>query len=402
MSNITFCWELGAGYGHIAGFQALADGLIRRKHTVNALLRNTASAAAFFKHDALKIEAAPFSRPAKKHTSPTISYADIIQRLGYDSIDTLLPLVEHWRKKFIHNNTELIIADHSPTALLAARTLGIPATDYGNGFFSPPAIYPLPTLTPWLKSAPGFLEQIESQVLSVINSVLLHYSKIGLSHLHELFAIEENFLCTFPELDHYNNRPADAYWGPRFSNNTGVTAQWPANNRQNIFVYAKKNYRLLDKLLFSIGQIDANILLHCAGLSNEMINTHASDNLVFSNDPVQMNSLMGKVDLVINHAGHGVASACLLMGIPQLLLPMQLEQMMLANKLKWLRLCDMVPTWDKSPDYSDLIKSTMQNTDLQKQVKLFANYYHGFDRNQQIEEIILCCEDILATQKKAL
>ncbi len=396
MSNITFCWELGAGYGHIAGFKILADELMRRNHTICALLRDTTYGTAFFEPDTVKIEMAPFFRSSNIHSSPTISYPDIIQRLGYASMDTLLPLVEHWRSKFIEHKTELIIADHSPTALLAARTLDIPATDYGNGFFSPPPIYPLPSLTPWLQPEPGFLEHIENQVLIIINEILNHYSKTNLSHFYELFEIEENFLCTFAELDHYSGRSADVYWGPRFSGDTGVIAQWPENDKKNIFVYVNQSYPFLDKLLRSFERIEANILIHCAGLSNTMIKSYTFDNTVFSKEPVQMNSLTGKADLLISHSGHGSVAAFLLMGIPQLAVPRQLEQMMLAHKLKHLGLCEVIFQSSESVDYARIINQTMHNDKMKKQASLFANYYYGFDQQQQIEEIALCCEDIIA------
>ncbi len=396
MSNITLCWELGGGYGHLAGFQILAHKLTQRKHTVNALLRETTRAADFFKLDTLKIEAAPFFRSSKKYSSPTISYADIIQRLGYQSINTLLPLVKHWRKKFIDHKTELVIADYSPTALLAARTLGIPATDYGAGFFSPPAVYPLPTLTPWLRSEAGFLEYIENQVLVVINEVLRHYSKAELSYLYELFEIEENFLCTFPELDHYSDRSTGTYWGPEFSNDVGITARWPKNNKKNIFAYLHRSYPFLDELLLSFGKIEENILVHCVGLPSEKIKKYTFNNVIFCKDPVKMKSLAGKADFVISHSGHGSTAACLLMSIPQLLLPTQLEQMTLANKLKQSKLCETISIQDKTPNYVGLIKSTIQNTEIKKQVKLFANHYCNFDQQKQIEKIVLCCEKILA------
>ena len=400
MSNITLCWELGSGYGHIARLQTLAHKLTQRKHTVNALLRETTHAADFFKLDTLKIESAPLFRSSKKYSSPTINYADIIQRLGYKSISTLLPLVKQWREKFIDHKTELIIADHSPTALLAARTLGIPATDYGTGFFSPPAVYPLPTLTPWFKAETGFLEYIENQVLVVINEVLRNYSKKELSYLYELFEIEENFLCTFSELDHYSDRSTNTYWGPGFSNDIGITAQWPNNNKKNIFAYLHKSYQFLDELLLSLEKTEENILVHCAGLPSKKTKAYAFNNVMFCKDPIKMKSLAGKTNFVVNHSGHGSTATCLLMGIPQLLLPMQLEQMILANKLKRSKLCETISIQDKTPNYVSIIKSAIQNTEIKKQTKLFSNRYCNFDQQTQIEKIVLCCETILAEQNK--
>lgn len=44
----------------------------------------------------------------------------------------------------------LVIADHAPAALLAARTLGLPAATLDSGFSVPPPETPFPSLRPWL------------------------------------------------------------------------------------------------------------------------------------------------------------------------------------------------------------------------------------------------------------
>ncbi len=167
MSNITFCWELGAGYGHLASIAPLAQSLTSRGHTLSALLRDTRSADKFLDIAAINSQQAPHWISTKKYRSPTISYADILNRCGYDSTESLLPLVQQWRDKFNADATELIIADHSPTALIAARTLKLPAALSGTGFSSAPPVYPLPSITPWLDTPPD----LEKGARDVINSV---------------------------------------------------------------------------------------------------------------------------------------------------------------------------------------------------------------------------------------
>ncbi len=396
MSNITFCWELGGGYGHLASFKSLAQVLLARNHNVSALLRDTGNAHKFLNGMSVSYFSAPKWRPKRKYTAPTISYADIIARCGYDSKESLLPLVQQWRQQFRDCNTELIIADHSPTALLAARTLKLPATLFGNGFFAPPAEQPLPSLTPWLDTQPEFLKHIEDNVLSIINSILRHFDVARLDYLYQLFEVNENFLCTLPELDHYSNRKPDAYWGPRFNITSGESAHWPESQKSNIFVYTNSNYTLLQNLLTSFEKVDANFLVHCSGMDEETINRYTTNNTRFSANPIQLQSIANKADLVICHAGHGTVAASLLMGIPLVLLPTQLEQLMIATKLSHLKLAGFIDMRNKQPDFVQLIKFILNNNECRQRVNMFASHYTGFDQKEQLEEIALACEDILA------
>lgn len=395
MSNITFCWELGRGYGHLAGFKPLAQVLLNYNHKITALLRDVSNAHKFLDGIPVSYFPAPKWQATRKYTAPTINYADIISRCGYDSKESLLPLVQQWRSRFLDCNTELLIVDHSPTALLAARTLNLPATLFGTGFFSPPLEYPMPSLTPWLDAQPFFLKDIEDNVLGVINGVLCQLDAPKLDYLYQLFEVDENFLCTFPELDPYDNRSPDAFWGPRFDITNGVAAHWPENRKKNIFIYTMHSYVFLQRFLMSLGDVDANFLVHCVGMGEEAANQYTQKNIRFSLEPVQLQSIANRADLVICHAGHGTVAASLLMGIPLLLLPTHLEQVLMANKLSALKLSGVVNMRDEQPDFVQSIEFVLNSAECRRRVGMFASHYAGFDPKKQLEDITLACEKIL-------
>ncbi len=400
MAKITFCWELGGGYGHIASFKPLAAILLSREHTVSAVLRYTEHADTFFKDMSLAFTAAPMWEPFKEYTSPTISYADIIMRHGYDSMVSLLPLVEQWRKKFSDYGSELVIADHSPTALVAARTLNVPVALFGTGFCAPPPVYPLPSITPWLVSDENFLINIELDVVAVINKVLKHFAVPEIKYLHELFNVDENFLCTFPELDHYDKRSLDGYWGPIFNDKSGASISdmsgvWSVARKKKVFVYTKKEYRFINELLVSLKNINADFLVHCAGFNTEDAARYECDNIIFSIEPVQMKSIASQADLVVCHAGHGTIASSLLMGIPLLLMPNQLEQTLLAIKTNAFKLSRYISMEDNKPNFASFIGSLLADKAYKKQSLSFAEQYRGFSQDEQLEEVVFACEELL-------
>ena len=253
----------------------------------------------------------------------------------------------------------------------------------------------MPSLTPWLDGQPFFLKNIEDDVLDVINSVLCQLDAPKLDYLYQLFEVDENFLCTFPELDHYDSRSPGAFWGPRFDIINGAAAYWPENRKKNIFVYTMRNYVFLQRLLMSLGEVNANFLVHCVGMSEEAENQYAQKNIHFSSDPVQLKSIKNRADLVICHAGHGTVAASLLMAIPLLLLPTQLEQLLLANKLSALKLSSVINMRDEQPDFVQSIESVLNSDEFSQRVSMFAGQYAGFDHEKQLEDIVLACEKIL-------
>jgi len=400
MSRISYCWELGGGYGHLTSFKPLADTLNSRGHTVTAFIRETKHASKFFDRNEVEYFEAPAYKAATKDNSVTVSYADILKRCGYSSTQSILSFVEQWRKKFQQSDTELIIADHSPTALIAARSLNIPATLFGTGFYAPPSIYPMPTITPWVNTNNTLLCEIEDEVVEIINNVLRHYNSKPLDYLYQLFDVEENFLCTLPELDHYEGREPDVYWGPQYSDDSGIDAAdvssaWLNDTERKVFIYTNSNYKYKDNLLSSLSSINADFLVHCANISNKEIEEYSATNVTFSIAPVSIKSIKNTADLVVCHSGHGMVAASLMLGIPLFLIPTQLEQAILAEKLKFYKFADLVKIPDSAPDFVSKIHGVLDNSVYKEQAVKFSKHYGGFNQQYLCEEVALACEGIV-------
>ena len=112
-----------------------------------------------------------------------------------------------WRNLFLSVRPDLIVFDHSPTALLAACGLAAKKAMIGTGFFCPLDGYPLPDLRPWLHEGKERLRDDENHVLANANQVLAAWGQPPLKRISRLFhEVDEQFLVTLPELDHYQGR----------------------------------------------------------------------------------------------------------------------------------------------------------------------------------------------------
>lgn len=67
----------------------------------------------------------------------THSYSELLSLMGHLDPAVLVGYLAAWRELFTSLSADLVIADHAPTALLAAHSLNLPACAIGTGFVLP-------------------------------------------------------------------------------------------------------------------------------------------------------------------------------------------------------------------------------------------------------------------------
>ena len=186
--TVALCWELGGGYGHLTTLLPLARGFIERGWRVALLSRKLPSAGQVFAKEiadgSVTLLPAPMRHGSAFQYDATPTYAYILFNVGWADAATLGPLVEGWRNSLRLLNADLVVADHAPTALLAARSLALPAVVWGAGFFLPPDSEPLPDLMPWRRTASEQMRAVEATALDAANAVLAGHRTPPLEHFH--------------------------------------------------------------------------------------------------------------------------------------------------------------------------------------------------------------------------
>ncbi|MDO8340740.1 MAG: hypothetical protein Q7T59_02095, partial [Candidatus Woesebacteria bacterium] len=207
MARIAYAWEFGAHLGHIGAFLPMARALRERGHDIDWIVAQVSSAARLLDKEGFTWLQAPVIAEARRE-GPPLTYTDILLRFGYANPSDLLGLVVGWRELLRLAGSQLVMADHAPTALLAARTLRLPVVLFSSGFCIPPRQYPMPNMRPWIPLPPERLLAIEQEALVTINAVLAHFGQPPLTAVWQLFDVAEDTLQGFPELDHYAERGA--------------------------------------------------------------------------------------------------------------------------------------------------------------------------------------------------
>ena len=162
MSKLFYAWEFGANYGHVGAFLPLARALRARGHDIRCAVARAGATAQLLADEGFAWLQAPSTRETPRDGQP-LSYNDILLRFGYGRAEDLLGLMLGWRELLQSAGAQLVLADHAPTAILAARTLGLPVMLYSSAFCVPPRQQPLPNMRPWLALPAGKLEALETQ-----------------------------------------------------------------------------------------------------------------------------------------------------------------------------------------------------------------------------------------------
>lgn len=398
MARIIYAWELGDDYGHIGSFMPLALALREQGHEVIFVTKELNNAETVVSKYKFQVLQAPiWNEKDKSLPNPPLNYTEIILRFGFLNKTALSALNRVWLGLFALIKPDLIIADHSPVALFSARAVGLRRVVYGTGFCSPPHISPMPNMRYWNKVSQERLEKVDAHALAVMNSLLLDMqSKASpMQSVADLFKVNIDFLCTFPEMDHYPQRSHAQYWGPVFNTAHGREMHWQVEatqkTRKRIFLYLKPEYAAYKKVLASLktltdaqGELSAEVLIFSPNVPQTVTQQFAGEHLRFATEPIQLASILPECDLAICHGGHGTLAACLMAGVPLLLLPMHLEQFLASVRIKQLGAAKIVNLETKKAiDFDALIVQLLTESSYQQAAQTFAKRYAQFNPSAQ-------------------
>lgn len=323
MATILMAWELGGGLGHAANLLPLVRRLGERGHQVHLALRDLSVGHRLASAN-VRLWQAPFknSRPKAAVSEPR-SFADILFNCGFGDAAELRSLTEAWRQILDAVRPEVLVCEHSPTALLAARGRPLSTVVAGTGFCCPTPEAPLRDLRTW---HPKAMEQrAEPIALQQANAVLAALGMPPLTTLGELFAgAAATFLQTCAALDPYAPRAGGEYVGvwPQLG---GKPPQWPGVPGQRVFAYLKP-FPALPQLLEVLRELRAPVIVVGDGIDRAMQRKFATPALRFESEPLSMRDVLRDCEAAICNGNHGTTMALLGAGKPALYLPLHLEQ----------------------------------------------------------------------------
>lgn len=395
MARILFAWELGGAYGHALACASLANTLALRGHHIAFAMREPAALDVAPEAGAHERYQAPRAANEGRMGDRPVSIPEILLGCGYRQQADLEQLVRAWGSILERARPDLVVADYAPTALLAARIAGIRRVTYANGFFTPPPLAPIP---PYRYDEPveaSRLEAAEAAALAAVNATLAGAGVDPLARLADLFAADEQFLCTFPELDHYQDRPPSGYWGPRYRFDRGAALDWPKPGDKRIFVYVHTSMPLLDALIDTLAQTPHRVIAFIPGVDPARRARLASPSRLVAERPVRLDALMRDCDVVISH-GSEIATGALLSGVPQLCFPGQYEQYLTSRRLEQVGSGAWVGPRAPPATLHGALATMLREPRFAAAAAAFRRRYAAFSPAEQRRRIAARIDDILS------
>jgi UDP:flavonoid glycosyltransferase YjiC (YdhE family) len=390
--SILYAWEFGANLGHVGTFLPIARELRNHGTTVHWAVTHPHQAARLLPKAAFDWLQAP-TMPEQRRDGPPLNYADILLRFGYADANDLLGLVVAWRELLRLSDARVVLADHSPTAILAARTLNIPVMIFGSGFFAPPQVHPTPSMRLWSPVPVEHLLAMDRLALTSINAVLEGYGKPSLNCLAQLFQVAEDSLLSFPELDHYPARGPARYWG-MLPAAVAADSTWPAVPGPRVFSYLRPETPHLEAALDALHGLSGSILIYAPGLPAELLQRYAVPHITFSPLPVDLNKVARQADAGLTYASAAATVAFLMAGKPVLMMPGHLEQFLFAKRVEEMG-AGLIQNPEQAPhNLAAMLRQVLEDPSFRSNAGAFAAKYANFDQNAVMTHIVARIEEL--------
>jgi Glycosyltransferase family 28 C-terminal domain len=286
---------------------------------------------------------APVWLPRLNQPPRLLTYANLLAGAGWLDAPGLAALLSAWRNSFELLRPDMLVADHAPTALLAARSWEggrLLRWACGSAFELPPA--PGGVFAPMFAGASAEdCARSDAMLLVSANKALALLGEPPLPRLPAFFEDVHKALITLPETAHYaafaDGEAADdslVRWaGPMFAADRGTAPDWPATPGPRVFAYLEAGQPAFEPLMKALAALGVPALVHAQGLAPDVPARLGTASLHFSMAPVRMDRAMADAALVLCHGGQGTMAAALLAGKPLLLIPTQPEQALAAQRV---------------------------------------------------------------------
>lgn len=396
MATIALNWELGADLGHISRLLTFALRLRAQGHRPVLLLRDITRAESILGEHQVEFLQAPVWLTPIQGLPPDINFTETLYRFGYLYPDGLMSMAKAWRALWALLQPQLLIFDHAPSAMLAARGLNIPRVILGNSFAIPPMRRPLPPFRWWAdnSSHQARLAETEERVTRNSNSVLARLNAPPILQVADLFQAEATCICARPALDVYGHRNSGEYVGPINNLTMGVEPRWPLGERPRIFAYLKPQYKHFEAVLNAIANSPGCYLIFSPGIPEVLLRRYQRAHVAFSTVPLRMQEVVAQCSGVICHAG-GTTDVALESGKPVLMLPTQMEQTMTSRRVEVLSAGLSFPLEGNPSTLPKLLQRLLEDSRLRTGAAEYAATFSHIDQSSAVESVIDRCMALL-------
>jgi UDP:flavonoid glycosyltransferase YjiC (YdhE family) len=402
LKTIALILEMGAGLGHIATFLPIAKALKHNGYRPVLIVRDVSQVELMYADEGIEYIQAPVWLPVRADASRAqLNFTDSLFHFGYLDGQSLTSMLKAWVNLFNIIKPDVFIFDYAPTALLASKVTDTPKIIFGNCFSIPPKKSPMPAYMSW-KDNRGYEEKIlkeEKTCVANINYALRSLKASPISSVSEIYSSDYCFITTDPLLDIYpREKDKVEHLGAIISKDIGLSSiNWPmeATATPKIFIYLKPRYQYADELLLACSSSEAQYIIYSPRLPLKSIEKYQANNIAFSYSPVNIQEIKKECDGAIIHGGNLIDSF-LKSGIPLLLLPTQMENLLMSRQVvkHGAGICSHLA--DIKIELTDLLKRLIVDKKLKVSAATLADKMLDMSQEDQVEKVVEKCIDLMS------
>lgn len=386
MARVLFAWEFGAHFGHLRRDMPVARHLRHEGHDVLFAVRDVAGAAKVLAREELQFVQAPLLRTRVNIRRPPANYSEMLLAEGYAQTDALAGCIAAWSQLVQLYRPDVLVADHGPTPAIAAMLSRVPVVHLGCGFSIPPVTSPMRRFKADDSSVSDeALHTSERALIHNINAAIRSCKhSIKVRDLGEIFAEGSSLFAAFPELDHYGERGGAQYIGPILTSGGGPECDWKTHASAKVFAYLHNGVDGTSALMEELRKADAEVVCVVTDCSVQARRKFASSRMQVFGQPVQLEKLLSRADLVISNGGGALMSQALMAGVPILTLPAHTEQFMQSHCLRRLGAGRVIGSKRDGASMRNAIGEMRESHQYRNQAHVFAKKYASFDSSQSV------------------
>jgi len=367
----------------------IAVGLRKRGHEVMVAARDVGLATEILGPSGIRFVQAPGIPGMLKSGTQPASFADLMLMQGWERPAVLWGLVQAWGNALSLFRSTVVVLDYAPTALLAARILGISCALLGTGFELPPLETPLPLFPGFTGIVAEAAAGADARALESANYVLNAYGAPPLTSLSELFRTEARWLTTFAELDQYGPRSGESYVGPIGSLGRGELVQWPEGYMHRVLAYLRPGTPALSDVLRALAaQREVAVVCAAPGVPEDSVKSLARPGCQILCKPVNLPALLPQASLFVSYGPAASVAESLLCGVPQLLVPAHVEAQMTAARVLSIGAGVALHGAASESEISAALQRVLRDPAYRANALEFSSRYRGFDPAAAIDRIV--------------
>lgn len=391
MARILIAWELGEAFGHLARCLRLAQGLVARGHGVTLTLKDVRLPAGQALTPGITVLAAPLTPQMGAGGRAPVNYADVLRVSGFADARDVAARLNAWQGLLALAGPDVLVADHAPTALLAARLADIPHLSIGSGFANPPAASPWPSIRPWETVSDQALATAEIGLDHVLDAAQKALGHTRMVRVRDLFGAHD-ILDTFAELDHYGARPEGRYVGPIVSVPHALRAAWQSRAEPKVLAYLRPAVPGFMAILQALGRLDAEVLCVAPGMSPDAARHCATRRLRIALAPLDLPPLLELADLALGYGNRGFSTQALLAGVPLAMRPRHVEQALFVQRVEALGAGKFLGGRVDADSVTASLQELLDNPSYRQAARAFRSRHADYSPSQAVEQSLFLIE----------